>query len=146
MYVPAEKTVYIDIRSSAEVMLFGLVGSVDAHIPYLGGLVDEWNLFQQSFGSFTNNNFLHSVFELLREYGMYRDNPIVLITKSTRKGLQAASILNVAGFNNVKVEERGYYFDNRTSLDRHQRMAGKSGVAGSASGEPYLYRVAAMLH
>jgi rhodanese-related sulfurtransferase len=146
MYIPAEKTVYIDIRSSAEVMLFGSVGSVDAHIPYLGGPVDEWNLFNQSYRSLSNNYFLHSVFGLLREYGMYLDSPIVLITRSSRRGLQAASILDVAGCSNVQVEERGYYFDNRITLDRHKRMTGNGSVAGSAGGEPYLYRAAAMLH
>ncbi|MCG8073051.1 MAG: hypothetical protein N0C86_13835 [Candidatus Thiodiazotropha taylori] len=106
MFLPTDQALAIDIRSSAEVMLYGMAEDADAHIPYYGGPIDEWNVFQQSFLTHGNTSFINSVFDLIRDYGLYRDSSIVLITKSNRKGLRAASLLQVAGYKHVRVEIR----------------------------------------
>ncbi|MEW8487195.1 MAG: hypothetical protein AB2705_18615, partial [Candidatus Thiodiazotropha sp.] len=62
--------------------------------------------FQQSFLTHGNTSFISSVFDLIRDYGLYRDSSIVLITKSNRKGIRAASLLQVAGYHNILVIQR----------------------------------------
>jgi rhodanese-related sulfurtransferase len=122
MLIPAEEAIYIDIRSSAEVMLYGPVRSADAHIPYLGCPVDEWNVFQQCYRSSTNNCFINDVFALVNEFGRYRESAIVLIVKSLRRGAMAASILNVAGYQNVKIEQGGYSSDSKDNRDQNNNL------------------------
>ena len=111
MYDLTQKDLHIDIRSCAEVMLLGSIDRVDAHIPFLGGDVDEWNELQQSYRSYGNNHFLNGVFELINEKGLTRDCKISLVTRSGRKGAMAASILDVAGYGNVLVEVNRRYSD-----------------------------------
>ncbi|MES9851899.1 MAG: hypothetical protein ABW170_08715 [Candidatus Thiodiazotropha sp. L084R] len=116
MRIPTDKALHIDIRSSAEVMLYGSEKGADAHIPYMGGPVDEWNVFLQSYLSYANNSFINDVFELLCEFELYRDSPIVLVARSNRKGLLAASILNVAGYSKVSVKECNGYTDRKVKV------------------------------
>ncbi|MCG7921326.1 MAG: hypothetical protein N0C81_02025 [Candidatus Thiodiazotropha lotti] len=106
MFLPTDQALAIDIRTSAEVMLYGVAEDANAHIPYYGGPIDEWNVFQQSYLTHGNTSFINGVFDLIREYGLYRDSSIVLITKSNRKGLRAASLLQVAGYKRVRIENR----------------------------------------
>ncbi|MET0045788.1 MAG: hypothetical protein ABW100_19985, partial [Candidatus Thiodiazotropha sp. 6PLUC3] len=121
-----DKALYIDIRSSAEVMLYGSKKGVDAHIPYLGGPVDEWNVFLQSYRSYANNSFINDIFDLLCEFDLYRDSAIVLVARSKRKGLLASSILNVAGYSKVIVKEFSGYEDSKETV-------GQDGEQGEAS-------------
>ncbi|MCG8087824.1 MAG: hypothetical protein JAZ13_19175 [Candidatus Thiodiazotropha taylori] len=129
MFLPTDQALAIDIRSSAEVMLYGMAEDADAHIPYYGGPIDEWNVFQQSFLTHGNTSFISSVFDLIRDYGLYRDSPIVLITKSNRKGVRAASLLQVAGYMNIRVVQR---VGNTDSLieTTHKKQVGKDEKEG----------------
>ncbi|MCG7893151.1 MAG: hypothetical protein JAZ12_01725 [Candidatus Thiodiazotropha taylori] len=129
MFLPTDQALAIDIRSSAEVMLYGMAEDADAHIPYYGGPIDEWNVFQQSFLTHGNTSFINSVFDLIREYGLYRDSSIVLITKSNRKGVRAASLLQVAGYMNIRVVQR---VGNTDSLieTTHKKQVGKDEKEG----------------
>jgi rhodanese-related sulfurtransferase len=126
MLIPTDQALMIDIRSSAEVMLFGIEEQADAHIPYYGGPVDEWNLFQQSFLTQSNDHFIKSVFSLIVEFGLYRDSSIILVSKSRYKGLRAASLLQVAGFKNVQTEIRVAISDRLVTKANGKRIgAGK---------------------
>ncbi|MBV2092037.1 MAG: hypothetical protein KUF72_14240 [Candidatus Thiodiazotropha sp. (ex Ctena orbiculata)] len=129
MFLPTDQALAIDIRSSAEVMLYGIAEDADAHIPYYGGPIDEWNVFQQSFLTHGNTSFINSVFDVIREYGLYRDSSIVLITKSNRKGVRAASLLQVAGYMNIRVVQR---VGNTDSLieTTHKKQVGKDEKEG----------------
>jgi rhodanese-related sulfurtransferase len=111
MYDPMDKILCIDIRSCAEVIQHGSIERIDAHIPYLGRSVDEWNVVRQRYHSYSNNVFLRCVLELTMENGLTRDCPIVLVTKSGARGAMAANILDVAGYSNVCVEVNGFYSD-----------------------------------
>ncbi|MES9832917.1 MAG: hypothetical protein ABW139_11825 [Candidatus Thiodiazotropha sp. DIVDIV] len=133
MFIPTDKALYIDIRSSADVMLYGLENEVDAHIPYLGGPVDEWNVFLQSYRSYANNSFINDIFDLLCEFGLYRDSAIILVARSKRKGLLASSILNVAGYSKVIVKEYSGYEDSKETVGQEGEN-GKAPSAGEVSG------------
>ena len=146
MYDLTQKDLHIDIRSCAEVMLLGSIERVDAHIPFLGGPVDEWNEFQQSYRSYTNNNFLNCVFELIREKGLTRDCEIFLITRSGRKGAMAASILDVAGYSNVLVDVNGFYSDNEASCNRDNRVIGSWNMGKFVGGRSNIYGGVDVLH
>ncbi|MBW9259091.1 MAG: hypothetical protein K1566_00050 [Candidatus Thiodiazotropha sp. (ex. Lucinisca nassula)] len=145
MFLPTDQALAIDIRSSAEVMLYGMAEDADAHIPYFGGPIDEWNVFQQSFLTHGNTSFINSVFDLIREYGLYRDSPIVLITKSNRKGLRAASLLQVAGYKHVRVEIRVGNSDGSEMQDQcNQLNQGKH--SGMISEKAYILENVCVVH
>jgi hypothetical protein len=136
MLIPTEQALTIDIRSSAEVMLYGVEERADAHIPYHGSPVDEWNMFKQSFLTHGNTFFVNSIFELISDYGLYRDSLIVLIAKSLLSGLRAASLLQVAGYKNIRVEIREGNSDRLVKRDRGSRKDSGSGV-GSMDMDAY---------
>ena len=145
MFLPTDQALAIDIRSSAEVMLYGVAEDADAHIPYYGGPVDEWNVFQQSYLTHGNTSFINGVFDLIREYGLYRDSSIVLITKSNRKGLRAASLLQVAGYKRVHVEIRVGNSDGSVMQALSgQYRAGRS--TGSMGDKAYMFDNVSSLH
>ena len=139
MFLPTDQALAIDIRSSAEVMLYGVAEDADAHIPYYGGPIDEWNVFQQSFLTHGNTDFINGVFDLIREYGLYRDSSIVLLTKSNRKGVRAASLLQVAGYRNIRVVQRVGNSDSLVEVARKKQAytCEKEGVTEEGGYSPY---------
>ncbi|MCG7914246.1 MAG: hypothetical protein JAY71_10265 [Candidatus Thiodiazotropha weberae] len=139
MFLPTDQALAIDIRSSAEVMLYGVAEDADAHIPYHGGPIDEWNVFQQSFITHGNTSFINGVFDLIREYGLYRDSSIVLLTKSNRKGVKAASLLQVAGYKNVHFVQIVGNSDNLVDIARKKQAYAceKEGVMEEGGTSPY---------
>ncbi|MEW8624354.1 MAG: hypothetical protein AB2551_01210 [Candidatus Thiodiazotropha sp.] len=139
MFLPTDQALAIDIRSSAEVMLYGVAEDADAHVPYYGGPIDEWNVFQQSFLTHGNTDFINGVFDLIREYGLYRDSSIVLLTKSNRKGVRAASLLQVAGYKNIRVVQRVGNSDSLVEVARKKQAytCEKEGVMEEGGYSPY---------
>ncbi|MCG8053729.1 MAG: hypothetical protein JAZ15_21265, partial [Candidatus Thiodiazotropha endolucinida] len=115
-----------------------------AHIPYYGGPIDEWNVFQQSFLTHGNTDFINGVFDLIREYGLYRDSSIVLITKSNRKGIRAASLLQVAGYQHVRVEIRVGNSDGPVIYGQDRKL-GLGIDSELVAGKSYMYDVKAIL-
>lgn len=146
MLIPTGKAIYIDIRSSAEVMLYGLANGVDAHIPYLGSPVDEWNGVLQSYRSSTNNSFINGVFELISEGELYRDSAIVLLTRSKRKGVLATSILNVAGYGRVSVKEYRGYTDCKLAVGQQTNNEKPFQVAEVPGGVSILCEFTGLVH
>ncbi|MCG8040308.1 MAG: hypothetical protein AB2708_05120 [Candidatus Thiodiazotropha taylori] len=144
MFLPTDQALAIDIRSSAEVMLYGMAEDADAHIPYYGGPIDEWNVFQQSFLTHGNTDFINGVFDVIREYGLYRDSPIVLITKSNRIGIRAASLLQVAGYQHVRVEIRVGNSDGPVIYGQDRKL-GLGIDSELVAGKSYMYDVKAIL-
>ncbi|MEW8586057.1 MAG: hypothetical protein AB2531_09860 [Candidatus Thiodiazotropha sp.] len=104
MWKSSDRLISIDMRSSVEVLLLGSLHNVDAHIPYRGGDLDEWSELYRAYSNPVNNLFLLSVNELLMEQGLNRNSSIRLIASSYRRGIMAANILLVAGYENVVVE------------------------------------------
>ncbi len=123
MLIPTGHPLTIDIRSSSEVMLYGVAEDADAHIPYYGGPIDEWNVFQQSYLTHGNTSFINGVFDLISEYGLYRDSSIVLLTKSNRRGARAASLLQVAGYKNIRVLRAVANSDDQVELTRKKQAS-----------------------
>ncbi|MEJ2622427.1 MAG: hypothetical protein P8163_19900 [Candidatus Thiodiazotropha sp.] len=145
MLIPTDQALMIDIRSSAEVMLFGIEEQADAHIPYYGGPVDEWNVFRQSFLTQGNDYFVKAIFSLIKEYGLYRDSSIVLVSKSRYKGLRAASLLQVAGYKNVQAEIRMGASDRLMTQDCGKR-AGLGKKVDLMSEKAYLSTSLSVVH
>jgi hypothetical protein len=145
MLIPADQALTIDIRSSVEVMLFGIEEQADAHIPYYGGPVDEWNVFKQSFLTRSNDYFIKTVFELIKEYGLYRDSSIILVSKSRYIGLRAASLLQVAGYKNVQTEIRIGFSDRLMTKDCGKR-AGLGRKVDLMSEKAYLSTSLSVVH
>jgi hypothetical protein len=145
MLLPAGKAICIDIRSSAEVMLYGAAEDADVHIPYLGAPCDEWNVYLQSYRSYTNTSFINSVFELIIDYGLYRDSPIVLITRLYRKGILAESVLEVAGYSNVQVESREGNSDCQ-AVQKRDRQITQGRKTDLMEGIPYILDSDCVVH
>jgi rhodanese-related sulfurtransferase len=107
MWNPGKRSLCIDMRRCAEVLMFGPLERVDAYIPYVAIDKDEWIDCIEAYKNRSNNIFLQRVDDLVIEHGLNRNNTISLIASSYEQGVMAANLLTVAGYGNVVVEAGG---------------------------------------
>ena len=117
-------TLFVDIRSRAEVAFLGLPTRVDVHIPYMVmpaiAMYDEQEM---GYPLEINPDFPMTFKEYAAEHGVTEDTPIVLICRSGTRSARAADLLTGMGYRNVYSVVDGYEGDKaKDGPHRGQRM------------------------
>ena len=117
-------TLFVDIRSRAEVAFLGLPTRVDVHIPYMVmpaiAMYDEQEM---GYPLEINPDFPVTFKEYAAERGVTEDTPIVLICRSGTRSARAADLLTGMGYRNVYSVVDGYEGDKaKDGPHRGQRM------------------------
>ncbi|MES9992913.1 MAG: hypothetical protein ABW098_13225 [Candidatus Thiodiazotropha sp.] len=146
MWKSSDRIVSIDMRSSVEVLLSGSLNHVDAHIPYKGGDTDEWSELYRAYSNPINSRFLDSVNELVMGQGLNMNSTICLVASSYYRGIMAANILSVAGYQNIMVELEGERYRTPATVKGINRERGSSVAAKLYWTNSHYSRVEGWLH
>ncbi|MFO7593357.1 MAG: rhodanese-like domain-containing protein [Pseudomonadota bacterium] len=104
-----KETVFIDVRTRAEVGFLGMPTVADANIPYaLSGDWGLWDEKKQTFKLAPNSNFLPAVEKLMAKKGLDKESNIVVMCRSGSRSAKAAKLLDEAGYKNVYSITDGY--------------------------------------
>lgn len=106
------ETLFIDVRTRAEVAFLGMPTIADANIPYmLAGEWADWDEKKQTYKLTPNSGFLTEVETLLGKKGLTKESKIVLMCRSGSRSAKAANLLAQAGYTNVYTMTDGYEGD-----------------------------------
>lgn len=108
----ANKALFVDVRTRAEVNFLGMPTIADANIPYMK--LSEWYAWDEKKKNFKmelNDQFLFKIKERLAAKGLSKDAKIIFICRSGSRSAAAANLLAKAGYNNVYTVIDGYEGD-----------------------------------
>lgn len=113
MKTTGKKVLFLDVRTRAEVNFLGMPRIVDANVPYsmLKGDIDNrftWNKKKKVFKLGINNNFTAEVARRLKEKGLKKTDPVILMCRSGSRSAKAAKLLFKSGYRNVYSVVDGY--------------------------------------
>lgn len=94
-------TLFIDVRTQAEVSYVGLPAGLDANIPYMLVDFDYFDPKKRSYTLHRNPEFVRAVERRLQAKGLDRNADIVLICRSGDRTTRAVNELAAAGFTRV---------------------------------------------
>lgn len=113
-----KETLFIDIRTRAEVEFLGMPTVADANIPYMLG--DDWSSWDDAKNEFKmspNSNFLTAVEQQLAKKGLNKESKILVMCRSGHRSSKAANLLAKAGYKNVYSVVDGYEGDKAKEGD-----------------------------
>ena len=106
-----DNVLLIDVRNQAEIHYTGIPDIVDANIPYRFDST-EWKMKRKSiYGTFKkpkNPNFAAAVENLLKDKGMDKDAPLIIMCAAGTRAPFAAKALHKAGFTKVYTQVEGF--------------------------------------
>jgi rhodanese-related sulfurtransferase len=94
-------TLFLDVRTQAEVMYVGVPAGMDANVPFMLVDFDHFDAKSRRFALHKNPEFIRSVEQRLQAKGLDRDADIVLICRSGDRTARAVNALAAAGFTRV---------------------------------------------
>jgi rhodanese-related sulfurtransferase len=135
----ASKSLFLDIRTPAEVMFVGMPAGADANVPYMvESDFPSWDDAKATFKLEKNSDFLPEVRRRLSEKQLGTDSTIVLICRSGDRSAAAANLLAEAGFKTVYSVVDGFEGD----LGKDGPAAGRRVVNGwKNAGLPWSYNL-----
>jgi rhodanese-related sulfurtransferase len=135
----APKTLFLDIRTPAEVTFLGMAATADANVPYMvEPAFQVWDNAKATFKLETNPDFIPEVRRRLKVKGLGPDDTIVLMCRSGDRSAAASNLLAEAGFKNVYSVVDGYEGD----LASEGPKAGQRAVNGwKNAGLPWSYKL-----
>jgi rhodanese-related sulfurtransferase len=134
-----DKTLFLDIRTRAEVSYLGMPTVADANVPYME-LTDfyAWDDARNAFKVEPNNDFAPEVGRRLESKKLGKDDTIILICRSGDRTAKAANLLFSLGYTKVYSVPEGYEGDLAKEGDR----AGQRAVNGwKNDGLPWTYKL-----
>lgn len=106
------KVLFLDVRSREEVQFLGMSTLVDANIPYMQNPEwPEWNDAGKNFKLVPNSNFAADVERRLKEKGLAKNDPIILMCRSGDRSSLAVNLLAKLGYTKVYSVTEGYEGD-----------------------------------
>ena len=120
----AKSTLFLDIRTRAEINFLGMPSNADANIPYF--TPDSWDSFDSKkkvFKLAPNSNFLTAVEDRLKAKGLSKNDTVVLMCRSGSRSAKAANLMKKAGYKKVYTVIDGYEGDkSKTGETKGQRV------------------------
>jgi len=107
-----DKTLFVDVRSRAEVNFLGTPTVIDANVPYME--LSEWytwNEKKKHFNLDVNSSFAKGIEDRLRGKGLSKEDTIILMCRSGSRSAKAANLLADLGYKNVISVIDGYEGD-----------------------------------
>jgi rhodanese-related sulfurtransferase len=135
----ASKTLFLDIRTPAEVAFLGMPAQAAANVPYMREPdFPGWDGAKATLKLELNPDFLPEVRRRLAAKGLKPTDTIVLICRSGDRSAAGANLLAEAGFKNVYSVVDGYEGD----LAKDGPKAGQRAVNGwKNAGLPWSYKL-----
>jgi rhodanese-related sulfurtransferase len=134
-----DKTLFLDVRTRAEVSYLGMPAMADANVPYME-LSDfyAWDDARSAYKVEPNSDFAPEVARRLAEKKLGKDDTIVLICRSGDRTAKAADLLASLGYTKVYSVPEGYEGDIAKDGDH----AGQRAVNGWKNGGlPWTYKL-----
>lgn len=135
----AKKSLFVDVRTRAEVNFLGMPVVADANIPYMK--LNDWYEWDHDKGKFKlelNALFQEKIDKYLRKKGLSKKSPIILMCRSGKRSAKAANLLASLGYKRVYTVLDGYEGDKAVS-GKHK---GKRVVNGWRNkGLPWSYQL-----
>ena len=133
------KSLFLDIRTPAEVTFLGMAQPADANVPYMvEPPFQQWDAAKSSFKLEPNADFIPEVRRRLSEKKLGPDDTIVLMCRSGDRSAAASNLLAEAGFKHVYSVVDGYEGD----LAGDGPKAGQRAVNGwKNAGLPWSYKL-----
>ena len=135
----SRKTLFLDVRTRAEVNFLGTPSVADANIPYMK--LNEWYAWNDKKGSFkmeVNSEFESEMERRIASKNLKKDSPILLICRSGSRSAKAADLLAKLGYTNVYSIAEGYEGDKAKKGDNK----GQRVVNGwKNNGMPWSYKL-----
>jgi rhodanese-related sulfurtransferase len=134
-----DKTLFLDVRTRAEVSYLGMPTIADANVPYME-LTDfyAWDDARSAYKVEPNNDFAAEVGRRLAQKKLGKDDTIILICRSGDRTAKAADLLVSLGYTRVYSVPDGYEGDMAKDGDK----AGQRAVNGwKNDGLPWTYKL-----
>ena len=131
---------FFDVRTRAEAMYVGWPVAADALVPYVEHqeLMTEWDDKRSTYKLEPNQDFVPEIERRLKEKGLGKDAPIILICRSGDRSAKAADRLQTAGYSKVHSVTEGVEGD--TAKDGPK--AGQRAVNGWKNANlPWTYKL-----
>jgi rhodanese-related sulfurtransferase len=135
----AATTLFLDIRTPAEVTFLGMAATADANVPYMIETpFPEWDNVKATLKLEANPEFIPEVRRRLKAKGLGPENTIVLMCRSGDRSAAASNLLAEAGYKNVYSVVDGYEGD----LAAKGPKTGQRAVNGwKNAGLPWSYKL-----
>lgn len=119
-----EKTLFIDIRTRAEVNFLGAPTLIDANIPYMTpDMWSEWDEKKNNFKLTPNSDFLTAVENRLNAKDLDKNDTVVFMCRSGSRSSKAVNLLKKAGYTKVYTVVDGYEGDKtKEGSNKGQRV------------------------
>src|SRR5512137_564843 len=104
------KVLFIDVRTRAEAQFLGMAEGVDALVPYVEfqEFMTDWDDNRAFYKLEPFNDFVPETERRLKEKGLTKDDPVVLMCRSGERSSRAADLLNDSGYKRVYIVVYGY--------------------------------------
>ena len=97
------KVLFVDVRTRAEAQFLGMADGVDALVPYVEfqDFMTDWDNTRGFYKLEPFNDFVPEVERRMKEKGLTKDVPVVLICRSGERSARAADLLTESGYKRV---------------------------------------------
>lgn len=104
---PSE-SLFIDIRTRAELQFVGTPSVIDFNIPYMLHDKESWDEKKKKFTMEPNSSFSIAIDEAIKKKGLNKNSKIILICRSGNRSAGAVNLLDQLGYKNVVTVTDGF--------------------------------------
>ena len=104
------KVLFVDVRTRAEAQFLGMAEGVDALVPYVEfqEFMTDWDDKRSFYKLEPFNDFVPEVERRLKEKGLTKDDPVVVMCRSGERSSRAADLLADSGYRRVYTVVYGF--------------------------------------
>lgn len=104
------KVLFLDVRTRAEAQFLGMAEGVDALIPYVEfqEFMTDWDESRGFYKLEPFNDFAPEVERRMKEKGLGKGDPVVIICRAGERSARAADLLNSLGYTRVYTVLNGF--------------------------------------
>lgn len=104
------KVLFLDVRTRAEAQFLGMADGVDALVPYVEfqEFMTDWDDTRGFYKLEPFNDFAPEVERRVRQKGLSKSDPIVIICRSGERSARAADLLGSLGYTRVYTVLNGF--------------------------------------
>lgn len=104
------KVLFLDVRTRAEAQFLGMADPIDALVPYVEfqDFMTDWDEKRGFYKLEPFNDFVPEVARRLKEKGLTKNDPVVLMCRAGERSSRAADLLVDSGYTRVYVVVYGF--------------------------------------
>jgi len=130
------KSLFLDVRTSAELNYLGAASVMDANVPTVFMDRTQWNDKKRRFKRIKNESFVADVDMRLKQKGLTKSDTVILMCRSGKRSAKAVNTLAKQGYTKIYTVVDGYEGDK----SKQAPNKGKRTVNGwKNSGLPWTY-------